>query len=834
MKFQFITILIPAVLLIYGVNLINAQSYREDINGDGSVAINDAISLILLGSAEPGNPLADYNSDGAYGITDAISLIIAITRGTRTPLEPVATEWTRLGPGGGGAQFLPTINPSDPYNVVLRCDMTGSYVTTDNAQSWKMYNLRTVVQDFEFDPSDPSTVYAASSAIYRSQDKGQNWELIFPSPDDIIREHMAGDHAEEWLETTAGLPGGENDLYYSQICVDPSDGNNIWITRTSSYGDTPHDILASNDYGASWNQVAQLNDEVIGIFPGSWWNEPSKVLVVGRSSAMIVDRDSGGEEDVSLPGSWLSAVTGGSSEGDVVLYALDSDIVYKSTDIGETWTSVNNNFINQGEYNTIATCESNPEIIYLACSYQQNYHFGIIKSENGGASWNWNLEFDNSGTVSGNYSEGWLDRDYGPSWREAPFSLGVYPNDPDICYGSDYGGTIRTLDGGTGWEEVYTNKVDSDSYSSRGLDVTTLYDVAFDPSDTQKMFVSYTDVGAFRSEDGGSSWIHSINGIPANWRNTCYSAVYDPTVENLIWSAWGSAHDLPRHKMFRNGFSGKQGGVAVSVDGGASWSASNSGIPYDAVCTHISLDPSSPEDARVIYVNAFRKGVYKTSDGGSSWSKLADIPGDNPNNWRLCLLPDGTLFVLVARNRSGSVETDGGLYRSNDGGGSWEKIILPEGVNFPNDMVYAPPNPSCLYLSCWPWSDVIGELKGGWKVLEKGGGLLMSEDKGESWSRIFRENAHVYAAAVDPRNSDILYINTFDSAAFMSDDRGQNWHTIDGYSFKWGHRPVPDPYNPGMLYLTTFGGGLWYGPAAAQSNSVANINNFNLDWRWQE
>ena len=355
--------------------MLSAQSYREDINGDGSVAINDAIALILLGRTEPGNPLVDYNNDGVYNITDAISLIIAITHGTRTPIEPVASDWSRLGPGGGGAQFLPTVNPADPKNVVLRCDMTGSYVTTDNAQSWQMYNLRSVVQDFEFDPSDPNTVYAASTAVYRSRDKGQNWELIFPAPGDIVREHMAGDHAEEWFETAAGLPGGENDLYFSQICVDPSNSDNLWIARTSSYGDNPHDILASTDYGMSWNKLAQLNDEVIVIFPGSWWNEPSKAMIVGRSSAIIVDRESGTIINVTLPGSWLSAITGGHSEEGVVLYALDSDVVYKSTDIGETWISRNNSFLNLGEYNTIETCESNPEVVYLAWRLARKFAF---------------------------------------------------------------------------------------------------------------------------------------------------------------------------------------------------------------------------------------------------------------------------------------------------------------------------------------------------------------------------------------------------------------------------------------------------------------------------
>ncbi|MBN2290262.1 MAG: hypothetical protein JXQ83_13090, partial [Candidatus Glassbacteria bacterium] len=61
-------------------------------------------------------------------------------------------EWRVLGPGGGGGQFLPTINPQDSNHVFVRCDMTGAYVTLDGGQSWRMFNLRTVVRDFEFDP----------------------------------------------------------------------------------------------------------------------------------------------------------------------------------------------------------------------------------------------------------------------------------------------------------------------------------------------------------------------------------------------------------------------------------------------------------------------------------------------------------------------------------------------------------------------------------------------------------------------------------------------------------------------------------------------------------
>src|SRR5690242_5108475 len=64
-------------------------------------------------------------------------------------------QWTILGPGGGGAMFRPTISPHTPNDVLLRCDMTGAYISHDGGRSWRMFNLRGVVDFFVFDPIDP-------------------------------------------------------------------------------------------------------------------------------------------------------------------------------------------------------------------------------------------------------------------------------------------------------------------------------------------------------------------------------------------------------------------------------------------------------------------------------------------------------------------------------------------------------------------------------------------------------------------------------------------------------------------------------------------------------
>ena len=92
----------------------------------------------------------------------------------------------------------------------------------------------------------------------------------------------------------------------------------------------------------------------------------------------------------------------------------------------------------------------------------------------------------------------------------------------------------------------------------------------------------------------------------------------------------------------------------------------------------------------------------------------------------------------------------------------------------------------------------------------------MSEDSGNTWSSIFDQNQYVYDVTVDPDHEGRIYCNTFNSAAYRSDDYGKTWKKLSGYNFHWGQRVVMDPWNADKVYLTTFGSSVLYGPPVVE------------------
>jgi hypothetical protein len=760
--------------------------------------------------------------------------------------EASSSLWGTVGPGGAGAMFEATVSPHDPDVFFMRCDMTGAYSTEDGGASWRNINLRTVVKAFEFDPLEPGTIYASNSGLYVSLDLGRRWRLLYPDPSNVTQEKMVGDEAGHRFGTVDGMPGGS----IERICVDPDDNSIIYIGVTTPGADSVR-LMTSTDKGKTWRTLASVaGRKTLEIFSPRTIGMPGRVGLVTERSFARVDLSGGVVEYCKLPIRTIREATGGAAGRSGVIYlltgygrdrALEDWGVFCSSDGGESWqqrvSGLENEWaaadISPASLVSLDASSMNPEVLYLSIREfpadvdgKLEYHAGIMKSSDGGRDWQWVYRANSEVVLSDNSTEYWRDWSYGPGgW--SPWSVGVSPSNQDVCYGA---GTrnLGTVDGGVQWQQIVSDNLPDGSSATRGTEGTTTYGMHFDPFDDQHLFISYTDLGAYHSFNGGKSWFHSIKGIPREWINTCYWMEFDPKVEGLLWGAWSNVHDLPRAKMYRSGnlVNGrKKGGVAVSHDSGRTWEKSTSGIPDETVCTHIVLDKNSPADSRTLYVCGYGSGVFKSTDGGNSWSSADNGLGANRNAWRITLLPSGTLYLIMARGYEDGQIVDGALFRSDDGASNWSPVALPQGVNAPNDLVFDPSNPRRMYLSCWPSER---------QKNERHGGLLRTEDSGESWERVFDDAAYVYGAAVHPDKPSTVFIATFESAVFRSDDRGTSWRRLEGYNFKWGHRPVPDPHNPGMIYITTFGGSVYHGPDEGVQGAFEGIENWEESWRWRE
>jgi photosystem II stability/assembly factor-like uncharacterized protein len=443
---------------------------------------------------------------------------------------------------------------------------------------------------------------------------------------------------------------------------------------------------------------------------------------------------------------------------------------------------------------------------------------GVAKTEDQGKSWQlvWR---DSDKAPAANLEDPWITARYGPGWGENPFALAVSASNPNLCLGTDFGRTMRTRDGGKTWQGVYAHRFEDGSTTTTGLDVVTCNGIHMDPFDPNHWLVDFADIGLFESRNGGKSWKEATSrGIPRAWSNTSYWTVFDPEVKGRIWSVASSVHDLPRPKMWRGrGVGNYRGGVVVSEDGGQTWKPSSDGMGQTAA-THVLLDPKSPASARTLYVCGFGKGVFKSTDGGRTWvMKNNGLEGNEPFAWRLILDSKGRLYLLVARrSEDGSIGTplDGAMYRSSDGAERWEKLLLPAGCNGPNGLAIDPADDGRLCLAAWGKRNPEGET---------GGGIFLSTDAGKTWKSVLDKDQHVFDVTRDPKNPRILYATGFQSSVWKSTNRGETWMRLKGYNFKWGQRVFPDPQDPRKIYIGTFGGCIWHGPADGDPKAMEDI-----------
>ena len=280
------------------------------------------------------------------------------------------------------------------------------------------------------------------------------------------------------------------------------------------------------------------------------------------------------------------------------------------------------------------------------------------------------------------------------------------------------------------------------------------------------------------------------------------------------------------------------GGVWKTDDYGRTWTP----IFDDQPTQSIGAIAVARSDPNIVYVGSGEglhrpdlsvgDGIYKSTDAGKTWTHLGSareglrdgqqIPGlavdpRDPNR----------VFAAVLGHPYGP-STERGIYRSTDGGQSWQKVISKDDNTGGSDVQLDPANPDIVYASMWearegPWEDN-NEVNG------SHGGLFKSTDGGNTWHALTnglpKDLAQIYVA-IAPSEPRRLYATVGTSGGklgvYRSDDAGENWSQITedprpAGRIGGGDLPVPkvDPKNSDMVYVastvtmrSTDGGKTW-------------------------
>jgi photosystem II stability/assembly factor-like uncharacterized protein len=273
------------------------------------------------------------------------------------------------------------------------------------------------------------------------------------------------------------------------------------------------------------------------------------------------------------------------------------------------------------------------------------------------------------------------------------------------------------------------------------------------------------------------------------------------------------------------------GGVFKSIDYGRTWQPIFDDQPTASVGA-VAVAPSNPN---VIYVGSGEglhrpdlsvgDGVYKSTDAGKTWAHLGLRDGQQIPQLAVDPKNADRVFVAVAGHPYGPNE-ERGVYRSIDGGKTFEKVLYRDENIGASDVQIDPANPQIVYAALWesregPWEN--GVFNG------NGGGIFKSIDGGKTWRQLSKglpDNIVQANLAIAPDASKTLFAAVKTKAIsklYRSDDGGDSWHgTTDdprpGLGIGGGDLPVVrfDPKNPEIVYSasivcwkSTDGGKTW-------------------------
>ena len=613
----------------------------------------------------------------------------------------------------------------------------GVFSTADGGQSWQaaragltFYPIRTLTVD----PQDPSILYAGTDfdGIWKSTDGGASW---FKSSD--------------------GLYQG---LVVFDILVDPSHTDTLYAALGGGVALTIGNIYKSDDGGATWelkdaglprasetstytNAVFTLAidpDDPLSVYAGTHYDGAYRTINGGNVWTAITE---------GLP--FLTNTEWYQKVGALAVDPHHANRLagligghYYVYDDATGWEQVSDDTLGSDGHLTFHP--SDPAVIYCPNSLH-----GFSKSVDGGLNWE--------------------------RYKAGIFDVVFHAGAPDKLFGAHDGGAEEI-----GGVYVSPDQGETWSDSSQGIMAQAVESVAFDPQDSDRMYVGTGDGHFFHSSDGGSNWERGLTYLwyvdPEDFSARYnFGAISDIAVDPLragdvYMAAFAGFYKSTDHgatfEEIDQVLSGRcvaiaaqapgpiyvgaslRHGVFKSPDGGSTWEQKTEGLPTFGgnICPILSIAVDD-RDPDVVWVGTqYGGGIAKTVDGGDHWQSM----GLTETNFvhAIAIHPLDSDVILA-----GGGFSDGSIFKSTDGGVTWQEKA--SGIAFVQDIVYDPRNPDWVYAAT------------------EGFGVLRSFNGGESWGG-FSDGIFYpvsYALDITAGESPLLIAGSYGSGLYGTEPR---------------------------------------------------------------
>ncbi len=368
------------------------------------------------------------------------------------------------------------------------------------------------------------------------------------------------------------------------------------------------------------------------------------------------------------------------------------------------------------------------------------------------------------------------------------WAIDIHKRDPNIIFFScDYVETLKSTNGGTSWQQVYTDSRGTGLWRHRGLCAVHSQSVIFAPSDPNIFFVGRNDgFGCFRTRDQGRSfkkffcldW-YQANCAPAtltykttgvnytkpslwfsqtpdpNWwvtgiESNIISGAVHPTDPNRAWFVTFDEPLIHCSLVLKTTDCGDHLTIVLPPDG----KMADMNRPKTQ---HAYFEIAADPNAAKLFLAAGKEGVLMSTDGGDTWTVSLN-PNDpnlmtDPNTSHIVTIDvcdaDPNVIYCASGRRTIDDPSRGCIYRSVDGGRNWSKVMpFP---SFIQKIVAHPLKPLVVYVAL---NDA--------EMADQDGGVYVSGDGGNVWQRLFPQDpnhttASCVSVALHPRDPNVVY-----------------------------------------------------------------------------